>query len=120
MQRHELTAWLGDTALTDDQIDRLGREADRIAARWPETPEEPLGDVADREAALTAACQYLLGETTLEQVAAELFRARLVESRASAAAQQVAAMAVDDGMPQTEAARRAGIDRMTVRAMLGL
>lgn len=114
MQRHELEAWLGPALdeLTDEQIDRLATDADDISTRHPHDDDA-------RTAALSAAVQYLLGEVDIDQAGSALLAARRVEADAYAAAQQLAAMAVTDGMPEAEAARRAGIDRMTVRKVLG-
>lgn len=112
----ELTAWLGDYAdeLTDDQRDRLEREAERINTRWPDPDDQ-----FSRDAALSAAHQLIVGETSLREVREQLVATRMAEIAASAAAQQVAAMAVDDGMSEVQAADQAGIDRMTLRRMLG-
>jgi hypothetical protein len=118
-QQHEMMAWLGPAAgdLTAEQVDRLVRESDDIAAYWPD-----LDDADLREAALSAAVQHMLGDITPEQVAAELGAARLAAARAFAAAQQVAAMVVRDHPGQRikrETARRCGIDRMTLLKRLG-
>lgn len=115
-QRHELEAWLGPALeeLTPEQVDRLHQWTKNIAAYYPGEGDEHL-----REAALSAAVQYLLGDITPEQAAAELAAARLVQARASAAAQQIAAMMVWDGAPKARAARQCGIDRMTLLTRLG-
>jgi DNA invertase Pin-like site-specific DNA recombinase len=63
--------------------------------------------------------QYLLGETTIADAGESLLRARVRAAEALAAVQQIAVMCVADGMSEAEAARRAGIDRMTVRKALG-
>lgn len=116
MQRHELEAWLGP-ALSDlapEQVDRLIEAAQEIEQHYGDPDDADL-----REAALSAAVQYLLGDITPEQAAAELAAARLVQARASAAAQQIAAMMVFDGVPKARAARQCGIDRMTLLTRLG-
>lgn len=115
--RYELEAWLGPALsdLTGEQIERLMAESDRIGERYPDPDEQDL-----REAALSAAVQYLLGETTIDDAGRALTKARLEQDRAMAAAQQLAAMAVEDGlMSEYQAADRARIDRMTVRKALG-
>jgi len=115
-QRYELEAWLGP-ALSDlapEQVDRLMQEAEDIAAYYPGVDDEEL-----RDAALSAAVQLLLGDTTPEECARELRAARAAEARASAAAQQIAAMMVRDGVPKARAARECGIDRMTLLTRLG-
>lgn len=118
MQRHELEAWLGSALsdLTDEQVDRLATESGRIDGRYPDPDEQDL-----RDAAMSAAVQYLLDETTIDDAGRALTLARLELGRAMAVAQQLAAMAVEDGTVSSEyqAAERAGIDRMTVRKALG-
>jgi hypothetical protein len=113
IQRHEIEAWLGP-AFGEAQVDRVHREAVRIWARYPDQD-----DAVEREAALSATTQYLLGETTIDDAGESLLRARIDAAGALAAAQQIAVMCVADGMTEAEAARRAGIDRMTVRKALG-
>lgn len=114
IDRYELEAWLGPAAddLTPDQIDRLHRVAREIHARYPD-------DADNREAALTAAVQWMLGDITLDQARNQLVSARIAAARASAVAQQVAVMAHADGMPESRAAAAVGIDRMTLRKALG-
>lgn len=110
------TAWLGPAAdeMTDDQRARFEREADEILAGIPE------GDLFDeREAALSAVVQYVLGDMTIDDAGRQRVSTQRAARLALVAAQQHARLAVLDGMPETEAARRAGIDRMTVRKALG-
>lgn len=113
----DLTAWLGPALddLTPEQVERVRAEADRIAERYPHPDHQD-----EREAALSAAVQYLLGETKAIDVANALTAARMAEARASAAAQQVATMLVADKVAsEVVAARDCGIDRMTLRKALG-
>jgi hypothetical protein len=114
IQRHEIEAWLGPAygVLTEAQIARV--HPVRIWARYPD-PDDSM----ERDAALSAATQYLLGETTIDDAGESLLRARIRASEALAAAQQIAVMAVEDGMAEAEAARLVGLDRMTVRKALG-
>lgn len=109
MERYELEAWLGPVLedLSPEQVDRLHRVADDIAARYP-------GNAADREAALTAATRYLLGELTVEEAGRRRRETRDAERHARVQAVQVAAMAEEDGMPTAVAARAAGIDRQVL------
>ena len=111
MERHELEAWLGPALaeLTPEQVSRLHREAEAIADRWPD-PD----DADDREAALTAAVQYLLGELTVEEAGRRRRETREAERHARVQAIQVACMAEADGMPAAAAARAAGIDRQVL------
>ena len=106
MERYELEAWLGPALedLTPEQVDRLHQEAQEIHARYP-------GDAADREAALIAAVQYLLGELTLEEAGKRRRETRAAERHARVQAIQVAYMAEEDGMPTAAAAREVGLDR---------
>lgn len=114
--REDLTPWLGDTAadLTTEQLDRLCAEADRIDARYPDPDEAD-----ERNAALSAAVQYLLGDADASTAGAELAAARAAAERAMVAAQQIAVMTVADGGSEAETARRIGVTRMTVRQALG-
>lgn len=113
---NDWTAWLGPAAdaMTPEQRARFEAEAADVVARHhdPDLPE-------DRDAALSALVQYLLGETTLDDAGAQRVRTRADARAASIAAQQIARLAVQDGTPEAEAARRAGLDRMTVRKALG-
>jgi hypothetical protein len=112
----DLMAWLGPAAedLSAEQIGRIEREAARIAERYPDRDEQP-----ERDAALSAVVQYLLGETTAEDVDRALMEARLAEARAFAAATWVGVMLVRDGSKKATAARRAGIDRNSLLKALG-
>ncbi len=112
-----LKAWLGPAygELTSDQLDRVTRESRSIDERYPD-PD----DADQREAALSAAVQYLLGETTTDQAGSELRAARAVLRRAMAASKQIAAMAATDRtLSEVQAAEQAGIDRMTLLKYLG-
>lgn len=113
MQRHELTAWLGPAAaeLTPEQITRIGQVARDLAERFP--------DEGDRETALSTAVQYLLGDTTADEIGRRLLDARLAARAAYVAAEQYAVMLVDDGAPKAVAARAVGIDRMSLLKALG-
>jgi hypothetical protein len=114
----DLMAWLGPAAdeLTPEQVERVRDEARAIAERYPDPDEQP-----ERDAALSAVVQYLLGETTPEDAARELVDARLREQRAMAAATWVAVMLVRDNPVRYKAvaAERVGINRMTLLRALG-
>lgn len=112
----DLMAWLGPAIddMTAEQTERVAAEARRIGERYPDPDEQP-----DREAALTAVVQYLLGETTPEDVSRALTEARRRAHEAYVAAEQVAVMLVGDGTPKAVAARQAGIDRMSLLKALG-
>ena len=111
IERHELEAWLGPALddLTTEQVDRLHREAQNIAARYPDDD-----DADDREAALIAATQYLLGELSVEEAGRRRRETRAAERHARVQAIQLAVMAEADGLPTAAAARAAGIDRQVL------
>lgn len=114
-QRYELMAWLGPAAeeLTEEQIQQVAEASDEIDARYH-------ADLQDqRDAALSAVVQFLLGETTPEDANRELIAARNAADRAYAAALQVAVMAHRSGTPKATAAREAGVDRMSLLKALG-
>lgn len=113
---HDLRTWLGPAAeqLTTEQQELLAAEADRLAELWPDEDDADL-----REHVLSAVVQYMLGDLSVDEAGRQLLEARLAERRALAAACRVAAAAVAAGMSQVEAARRACVDRMTLRKTLG-
>jgi hypothetical protein len=113
---HALLAWLGPAAddLTAEQIEQVADAAREIDERYPDPDEQD-----QRDAALSAAVQYLLGETTAEDANRALITARLAEARAYAAALQVAVMHHRAGTPKATAAREAGVDRMSLLKALG-
>lgn len=112
----DLMAWLGPAAdeLTPEQIERVAAEARRIGERYPDPDEQP-----ERDAALSAVVQYLLGDTTPEDAQRALTEARRREAEAFAAATWVGVMLVDDGTKKATAARVVGIDRMSLLKALG-
>jgi hypothetical protein len=118
-QRHEIEAWLGHDfrdQLTDEQIDEFVRIADDIGERYPDQD-----DSDEREAALIAAYRVITGDLdVIEEQARRLLSARIAEAEAMAALKQAAISAIDSGQ-ETQAgfARRAGVDRMTIRSWLG-
>lgn len=114
MQDYEMDAWLGDNKLTAEQYERLRDEVYEIECRYMGEDDDQ-----EREAAMVAALQWILGEITVEETGRRLLDARIAAARALAVARQVARMAALDGMPEAQAARAASIDRMTVRKDLG-
>lgn len=116
MQRDDLMAWLGPAAddLTDEQIERITGEARSIAERYPD-PDEQM----ERDAALSAAMQYLLGESDVEDANRALIETRRRAAEAFATSVQLAVMLVRDGTPKATAARKVGIDRMSLLKALG-
>ncbi len=122
MQTHELMAWLGPAAddLTAEQIQRVAAEAADIDRRYPD-PDEQL----EREAALSAVVQYLLGDVSPAEAARSLIEVRRREREAFVSAVQVAVMLVRDRQQAGQrpdkavAARECGIDRMSLLEALG-
>lgn len=116
MSATDWTAWLGPAAddLTDEQRERFEDEAERVLALYP---DPDLSE--DRETALSAVVQYLLGDETLDGVGARRSQAREAARQASIAARAMVALAVGDGMAEAEVARRVQVDRMQVRKWLG-
>jgi len=114
--RNELLNWLGDTVtLTGEQMDHLIDASLDIDQRYPDEDEQ-----LERDAALSAALQYLLGETTPDIARETLVSARAAERRAYVAALQMAVMAHRlGGVDKAPAARAAGIDRMRLLRALG-
>lgn len=113
----DLKAWLGPAAaeLTPEQLDQVADAARDIAQRYPDPDEAD-----DREAALSATVQYLLGETTTEDANRALVAARSREREAYVAALQVSVLAHRlGGKPKATAAREAGVDRMMLLKALG-
>lgn len=116
MPSDDLMAWLGPAAeqLTPEQIERVADASRDIDSRYPDPDYQ-----SERDAALSATVQYLLGETTPEDANWALIAARLAEDRAYAAALQIAVMLHRDGEHKATAAKRAGVDRMSLLKALG-
>lgn len=102
-----LDAWIGDTPLTPEQRERFATVVADIDRRYPDPDDSHL-----REACMSVALQFILGETTADEVRTALATARLAESRAYAQAHQYALMSVEyGGRKKSAAARDVGIDR---------
>lgn len=122
MTDHNLLAWLGPAAdeLTAEQIERVAAESREIDQRYPDPDQQD-----ERDAALSAVVQYLLGETTPEEAGRALIDARRQAREAFAAATWTAVMLVRDNPPagrrgyKAIAAARVGIDRMSLLKALG-
>ncbi|WP_436700992.1 hypothetical protein [Nocardioides sp. BYT-33-1] len=113
----EWTAWLGPAAeeMTDEQRALFETEADAATERIGDDP-----DLAhEREAAWSLIVQYLLGDTTLDEVGDKWRTARDAYAEALRDVKTVARVAASSGVPEAEVARRAGLDRMQVRKLLG-
>lgn len=124
MQRHELEAWLGDDhGLTEDQITDLLRTAGEIGDRYPDPDDQHM-----RDAALTIAYRLMVEDPSkvTADLADELLRARLAESRALAGIRQGALTLVRPGdrsvrgiRSQLGYANRVGVHQSAVRDWLG-
>ena len=102
MQDHELDAWLGD-GWTPEQ-------RDKIATDWRVwESDHPDADEDESAAMLTAIAQFNDRVLTIPN---------LTEVRREARAAVVVSVTLG-GMSESEAARAAGVDRMTVRNWLG-
>ncbi|SDT37152.1 hypothetical protein [Jiangella sp. DSM 45060] len=115
-QRHELEAWLGDdlAGLTTEQVDQLMLIVEAIEQMYPGADDED-----ERREALTAATQFLAGETTLAEAAARRASARLAVEQATAALRTVVVAAALDGRSDNSITTETGLSRETVRAWLG-
>ena len=114
MQDYELDAYLGGTAVTDEQRQAIMRASDAIEARWPD-PE--MYDA--REAAFTKAVQVILGDATLEQIGV-VWRDLRSRERIAHAELTGALIAARPAFCSEQAlADRAGVTRLTVRKALG-
>ncbi|WP_165949702.1 hypothetical protein [Micromonospora sp. KC207] len=113
---NDLAAWAGPAwaELTDDQRDQLAAAAADIAERYPDPDDQD-----DRDAALSATVQYLLGDTTADEASRALTEARRRERAAYVAAVQHAVMLVRAGSQKKAAALACGIDRMSLLKALG-
>lgn len=113
----DYTDWLGPAAddMTDDQRERFDAAVDEAMERIGDDPD----DQDERDAAMSVICQYVLGEVTLDEVGERRTHTQRAEREASIQAQALAVLAVGDGVPEAEVARRVRLDRMTVRKALG-
>ena len=106
-----MDAWLGPVGLTDEQRDRFTTIWDDVTGRYPD-------DQDAATAALSAAVQYLVGETRPEDAGHEIARRTAALEDARAAARVVAVLAIADGESENALAARMGVTRMTVRKWL--
>lgn len=114
MQDHELDAWLGPAELTTEQRATLVREVAEIEAAYPDPDDQDV-----RDAAMSAAVQYLLGDVTPQQVGQRLAEATGALARARASVRTTARLMVGSGASEVAAADALGVNRMTVRSALG-
>ena len=122
MEQYEVEAWLGPAVeeMSDREIAAFAASVEKIDEALPVPADGEPEDVADeREAAMSAALQVQLGETTLEEVSQNLVIARAEVARAMAAVKGAVIAAAAGGASETELAARTGLNRSTVRAALG-
>lgn len=122
MEQCEVEAWLGPAVeeMSDREIAAFAASVEKIDEALPVPADGEPEDVADeREAAMSAALQVQLGETTLEEVSQNLVIARAKVARAMAAVKGAVIAAAAGGASETELAARTGLNRSTVRAALG-
>lgn len=118
--RHRWHAWLGPAAddITDEQLAQLDAASDAIGTRWPD-PD----DTEDRERALSAAAQVILGDATLEATG-QAWRASVRAEASARAALTGALIASHTGALRgpgslSGLAVRSGASLNTVRKALG-
>lgn len=114
MQDHELDAWLGPVELTGEQRATLVREIAEIEAAYPDPDDQDV-----RDAAMSAAVQHLLGDTSPQDVGRALAEATGTLHRARAAMRTTARLMVAAGVSEVAAAEALGVTRMTIRSALG-
>lgn len=111
--RDTWTPWLGPAAdtITEEQLEQLAAASATIDTRWP-MPD----DADDRELALSAAAQVILGDDTLEGIAAQWQAARRAERQRMSSL--TGALIASSGSERA-LMERAGVARDTVRKALG-
>jgi hypothetical protein len=125
-QRSEVEAWLGDGhGLDDRQVAEIQRQADQIAARYPDPDDEDA-----RGTALMVAYRVLTyedPELVVADLGEKLSRNRRERRAVMVQLEQAASMLVEppEARPkgvrsQSGFATLAGVDRMTVLKWLGL
>lgn len=114
MQPHEIDAWLGDTTLTDEQRATFEAEISEIMAAYPDPDDQDV-----RDAAMSAALQYILGETSADEVRQKNIAAIQATANARAAVRTVARLMSATGVSESQISRDLGVTRITVRAALG-
>lgn len=124
----ELLAWLGPAAdeMTDEQMDDFAGMVRDIESVYPHPAREddgtipPDDEAEERTEAMSGALQVLLGDATTAEIGAGLMRARAAEASALARAKGAVIAGSAAGISQSQLGRDLGLDRMTVRAVLGL
>lgn len=109
----DLVARLGDTEVTDEQRDRIEAAAGAIADRYPDPDASN-----EREAALNAAVQVILGDATAAEftTAHQLAKSREVEAHAARTGAIIATAQVER---KIDLHRTLGLSRPTINKALG-
>ncbi len=116
MLSDDLRAWLGPAAddLTAEQLERVADLSRRIDAFYPDPDEH-----REREAALSAVVQHLLGDTSPSEVRQAHVDAKLRAREAAVAATWVGVALAEETGNKLGAAREVGVDRMVLLETLG-
>lgn len=109
-----IDTWLGPVDLDEDQRARFTTIWDDVGERYP-APEQQ----DERNAALSAAAQYLLGEITPTTAGSEIGRRVAALEDAKSAGRAVALLAIEDGASEYRVHKDLGITRRTLRLWLG-
>lgn len=117
-QRHEIEAFLGDDEhYTREQTDEIAEEYLAWERQFGADVE---ADSGEDIAVLTAIAQRVAGDLDLDAIAAA---DRVAQTAAMKTRQELKAAVIALALPrhisESEAERRAGVTRMTVRAWLG-
>lgn len=119
MTDYSIDAWLGDAEATDEQRDRLTRAAEAIEARYPIPDDGTESDVAqEREAALSAAAQIILGDSTITQMC-DAYDAAYRRAMLAHASRTGALIAEVQTTPKIEIHRSTGLSRPTIDKAVG-
>ena len=105
--------WLGDTEVTDEQLELLQRASEMIDARYPDADLED-----SRREALNAAFAVIIGDDSLEGYAERWADARRAEREAMEHLTG-AIIAASSLLSEPAIATFAGVTRGTVRTALG-
>lgn len=109
-----IDAWLGPAELDAGQRARFTTVWGDVAEHWPAPEDQDL-----RDAALSAAVQYLSGEVAPADIGRSIARLTAERECAKAAARTVAGLAVEDGRSENALHGELGVTRRTLRLWLG-
>lgn len=106
--RAVISTWLGASldSLSKAELARFTAAWDRIHETYPQE-----SDSQAREVALTAALEYLSGEMTPAKIGIKVRQMKAQRAQVNAAAKEIAILAHEDGVAETDLARAIGVDR---------